>query len=174
MDNITADELIVRTAGGDMAALERLYREMFRPVYAFVMTIVRDAHTAEDITQDVFVKVYTGASDFSPNGFGRAWMMRIARNLALNAVSRRRETEGEEALEGLRAPDRPEDSAIARLALRQAMRELTDDERRIITLHAAAGMKLAEIAEALEQPLGTIKWKHASALKKLRGAVGDR
>ena len=174
MDNRTADELIVRTADGDMSALEQLYNDLFRPVYAFVMTIVRDAHTAEDITQDVFVKVCTRSSEFTPTGFGKAWIMRIARNLALNAVSRRRETDGEDALEELRAPERPEDSTITRLALAQAMRELSDDERRIITLHAAAGMTLAEIAETIEQPLGTVKWKHASAMKILRGAVGDR
>lgn len=173
MDNRTADALIERISAGDMSALEDLYTQFSQAVYAYAMTIVKDKVVAEDIMQDVFVKVYQNASGFRAEGYGKAWILRIARNLALNAVTRRRESEPEEAFETLRAPDRPEDSAIIRVSLKEALDALSDEERRIVTLHAVSGMTLGEIAATLSQPLGTVKWKHAGALKKLRRAVGD-
>ena len=173
MDSKAADALIVRVSRGDMSALEELYNEFSRAVYAYAMTIVNDRDTAEDIMQDVFVKVYRCSSGFVPQGLGKAWIMRIARNLSLNAVTRRREEGTEEELETLRAPDRPEDHAVLRVALDGAMKSLSDDERQIVTLHAVSDMTLSDIAKTLGQPLGTVKWKHAAALKKLRGAVDD-
>ena len=58
-------------------------------------------------------------------------------------------------------------------AAAQALAALTPDEREIVTLHAVAGLSLREIAEMTGRPLGTIKWKHAEAIKKLRSLLGE-
>ena len=173
MDSKAADALILRVSKGDMSALEKLYNAFAREVYAYAMTIVKDRDTAEDIMQDVFVKVWQCAGGFKAQGLGKAWIMRIARNLSLNAVTRRRDDGDEEQLETLPAPDRPEDQVVSRVAVSQALDTLTGDERQIVTLRMSSDMTLAEIAKVLGQPLGTVKWKHAEALKKLR-RIKDR
>ena len=89
MEQKYADILICRTGQGDMAAFEELYNGLSRKVYAFVMTIVKNPSAAEDIMQDTFVRVYNAASEFKGGGSGVSWIMRIARNLAYNTLSRR-------------------------------------------------------------------------------------
>ena len=168
MDSKAADSLIVRVSKGDMAALEQLYGEYARAVYAYAMTIVKNSDAAEDIMQDVFVKIWRCAGDFKPQGLGKAWIMRIARNLSLNAVTRRRDDDSDEQLETMRAPDSPEDSVVGRVAVSEMLGSLTDEERQIVTLRMSSDMTLAEISKVLGQPLGTVKWKHAEAMKKLR------
>ena len=172
MDNSAVDRLILRIAQNDMAALEELYNGMSQSVFAFVMVMVKNPAVAEDVMQDTFVRLYYGAARFMANGFGKAWIMRIARNLALNALTRGVVTEEPELAESP-SSENTEDNAITNVMLAQAMQKLSDDERQVLTLHAVAGMKLQEIASALDEPLGTIKWRHASALKKVRKYIGE-
>jgi len=171
IDNKAADALICAVAKGDMTALETLYTELAPQVYAFARSIVKDDAAAQDIMQDTFVRVYNSASGFKPTGYGRAWIMRIARNLAINALSRYDRTEPEEAIADLPAGDSTSETAEARVMISKAMSMLSDAEREVITLHAVSGLKLDLIAKILEEPLGTVKWRHAQALKKIRAAM---
>lgn len=174
MDNAAVDRLIKRVALNDMDALEQLYNELSRAVYAFVMTVVKDPAAAEDVTQDTFVRLYYGAKKFKAGGLGKAWIMRIARNLALNAVTRGTPVVSDDETETERpGGDNTESSAITNVMLANAMAYLSDEERQVITLHAMSGMKLSEIAEVLGQPLGTVKWRHAQALRRLREMMGE-
>ncbi|MBE6754729.1 MAG: sigma-70 family RNA polymerase sigma factor [Ruminococcaceae bacterium] len=131
------------------------------------MTIVKNHSAAEDVMQDTFVRLYGAAGRFRAGGMGKAWIMRIARNLALNAVTRG-DYPSEEPTAERASNDSTEDSAISSVMLERAMQKLGDEERQIVTLHALSGMKLHEIAAALELPLGTVKWKHSRALSVLR------
>ncbi len=172
MDNIAVDALILRVAAGDMSALEELYNGLADMVYGFAMTIVKNPAVAEDIRQDVFVKIYNGAGSFKSSGFGKSWIMMITRNLSLNAVSRG-VTEPEDALVNMQSGDNTEQSAIINLTLRRALERLSDDERRIVTLHALSGLRLNQIADIMDMPLGTVKWKHSKALKQLKSEFGE-
>lgn len=172
MEQKYADILICRTGQGDMAAFEELYSQLSRKVYAFVMTIVKNPASAEDIMQDTFVRVYNAAADFKGSGCGVSWIMRIARNLAYNTLARK-QTDSEEKIDAEKASDSTENNVLNRVVIQQAMQSLDDNERQIITLHAVVGMKLHEIAQIMEQPLGTIKWRHSSALKKLRNILDE-
>ncbi len=167
MDNRRADELIRMVGQGDMTALEELYNSLSRGVYALVMTIVKNTSAAEDIMQDTFVRVYNAAPDFKANGAGVAWIMRIARNLALNAVTAKKILP-EDSLAAMPSSVTAENSAIDRVMINRALDKLTEQEREIVTLHAVVGMTLGEIAKLTDQPLGTVKWRHSAALKKLR------
>lgn len=127
--------------------------------------------------QDTFVRVTRSAYAFRSQGNGRAWIFRIARNLALNHVSRSNsnsleamiEQSGKEPQSSLTT----EDSALSNVALNQAMLTLSEQEREIVYMHSVAGLKLSEIARVLDVPLGTVKWRHTGALKKLRAALSE-
>ena len=172
MEQKYADILICRTGQGDMTAFEELYNQLSRKVYAFAMTIVKNSAVAEDIMQETFVRVYNAASDFKGSGSGVSWIMRIARNLAYNALSRR-QAEPEENIDTEKSSDNTECSVIERIAVEEAMDTLDENERQIITLHAVVGMRLHEIAQIMDQPLGTVKWRHSAALKKLRNILDE-
>lgn len=167
MDNITADNLILKVAQGDMSALEQLYNGLARQVYAFAMTIVKSPATAEDIMQDTFMRVYRSAKAFHPGGSGCGWVLRIARNLAFDALAKGAEYP-QELSESEADCRSTEESAVQSAALESAMDVLTPEERQVVTLHAVSGLRLNEIAAVLDKPLGTIKWYHSRALKKLR------
>ncbi len=81
------DKLLAQIAGGDMRALEALYRRM--RVFAVALAVVGDRSTAEHVRQDTFVLVYSAASGYQPRSRARAWVLTIARHLALDVVRRR-------------------------------------------------------------------------------------
>ncbi len=170
IDNKRADALICAVAKGDMSALERLYNELAPAVFAFARAIVKNESTAQDIMQDTFVRVFNSASSFRPQGYGKAWIMQIARNLSLNALAVRTYDDVDEAAEKPSA-DSTEETAEARMMVAAAMDSLSEAERQVVVLHAVSGLKLERIAQILEEPIGTVKWRHSQAMKKIRAAM---
>ena len=173
IDGRAADALILRIAQRDMLALESLYNAMYREIYGYLFSMLGgDRSGAEDLAQDTFVRVWKYAPKFSPMGQGRAWVYRIAGRLALNALGNRSPCT-EELTDSIPDSSDVEERALDAQAAAQALAALTPDEREIVTLHAVAGLSLREIAEMTGRPLGTIKWKHAEAIKKLRSLLGE-
>ena len=83
IDGRAADELIVRMAAGDMAALEALYNAMYGEIFAYLRSMLGgDVQSAEDLAQDTFIRAYRYAPKFAAMGQGRAWVYRIAGRLA--------------------------------------------------------------------------------------------
>ena len=82
------DALILRIAQGDTAALEVLYRQTSSSIYGFALSILRDPVAAEDVMQDTFVSVMQSAPGYQPSGKPMAWLLTIARNLALMRLRR--------------------------------------------------------------------------------------
>lgn len=177
MEQYDFDSLILAVAKGDMDALETLYNISARGVFSLAFSVVRSSAAAEDIMQDTFVRVMRAAPSFKANGSGRAWIYRIARNLALNAVTRSRFDSLDTLMDesGFAPPSSlsTEGEAVTNAALKAALDKLSDSEREIVVLHSA-GLKLSEIAQVLSLPLGTVKWRHAAALKSLRSELNDR
>jgi hypothetical protein len=83
-------ELLERFAQGDMNAFEELFRQFQRDVYGWIVRIVRDSGTAEDLTVDTFLRAYRARARFYPKRSFGAWLRRIATNLALDHLKRRR------------------------------------------------------------------------------------
>src|SRR5882762_5086943 len=117
-------ELLQRFAAGDLDAFESLFRQYQRDVYGWVMRIVRDPALAEDLTVEAFWRAHRAHAGFAPENNFRAWLRRIATNLALDHLRRRRPyVDLPEDLAAEQAPD----SAVqeqTRVALRRAFAEL--------------------------------------------------
>lgn len=163
------ERLIARIAADDKRALEALYTATKSAVYGFALSIVRHPQAAEDIMQETYVRVYTAAEGYAPRGKPMAWILTIARNLALMRLRER--AADELPLEAERAArEGPDDAGRAadRLLLEAAMRILGDEERQIVILHAVAGLKHREIAGILGIPLPTVLSKYRRALSKLK------
>ncbi len=156
-------------AQGDMDAFEKLYHHVSGSVYAFALSILKNAHDAQDVLHDCFVAIFGAAEDYRSSGKPMAWIMTITRNLCYKQL-RRREQNPQLSLEDWR--DHmvlcTELTTDDKVVLEQCMSRLSDDERQIVVLHAVAGFKHREIGELMDLALPTVLSKYHRAIKKLR------
>ena len=167
------DALLVRVGQGDRQALEALYRLTSRAVYGCLLSIVKNPHDAEELMQDTYVQLVSGAADYRPQGRPRGFIMAVARNLGLMRLreERRFPAAGEEETETLPADGNEAGRAEDRLVLECAMRVLGDEERQVVMLHAVAGLKHRETAALMGLPLSTVLSRYHRALGKLQKAL---
>lgn len=164
--------LLLRTGRGDRDSFARLYSLSRGAVYALALSLLHDAREAQDVTQDVFVRVWEGAPSYRPRGAPMAWLLTVARNLSRSRLrqSGRQVLLDEEEWNAIPA-GAPEVTPEDRTLLQEALAALRGDERQIILLHAVAGLKHREIAALLELPLSTVLSKYHRGLKKLRAQM---
>lgn len=166
------DGLILKIASGDPDGMTQLYSRTRAAVYGLALSYLRNPADAEDVTQDTFVQVWNAAPDYKANGHAMAWLMTITKNMALGHLrAKQRETTLEpEQWEQL--PDAS--SAVSeddKLLLDFLLRGLTEEECRIVTLHALTGLKHREIAELTGLSLPTVLSKYRRSLKKLNARL---
>ncbi len=174
-------DAVARAAGGDGDALGELYDRHARPVYSLALRILQDTTEAEDIVQEVFAQAWRQAARFdAARGAVGAWLLNLARSRAIDRLRARRarpDTAAEPVMpEALQAAGAPADAAIIADEqigrVRLALGSLPFVQRVAIELAYYEGLTHAEIAERLEQPLGTIKTRIRAGLLKLRDALG--
>ncbi len=163
------DALIERIANGDMEAFRQLYEIASGSIYGFALSITKNVHDAEDVLQDTFLTVHRSAAGYQPMGKPMAWILTIARNHALMRLRSNAKTTGcdDLQLQSDEALVRIE-SVENRMLIGKLMTALDSEERQIVMLHAASGLKNREIAALLELPLNTVLSKYHRAIKKLR------
>ncbi len=165
-------------AGGSREALSELYERHARYVLGLALRIVGDPDTAEEVVQDVFIKLWKKAADYDEAQAGvGTWIMRIARNRAIDELRRRGARPVSEALPdesfdvGAPAPEELAESALRRSRVAAALASLPEKQREVILLAFFRGRTHDEIATALGQPLGTVKTRIRSAMRTLRGLL---
>jgi RNA polymerase sigma-70 factor (ECF subfamily) len=157
------ESLIRKTAAGNRQAFARLYELTKSSVYGFALSILRNSHSAEDVMQEVYVKVYYAAHSYIPQGKPMAWILRITRNLSLMKLR-----EKSSAPLDLHFDLQYENDNTDRLVLETVMNQLSEDERQIVALHAVSGLKHREIAALLDLKLSTVLSKYRRAILKLK------
>jgi RNA polymerase sigma-70 factor (ECF subfamily) len=176
------EQLMVRIAAAQTEALGQLYDLYGRLVFSLAVQITGDDAVAEEVTQDVFVQVWNKAKTYDPEqGKLVTWLARIARNRAIDTLRRQgSRPEGhrtefpDESLEEIPDPDRLEqdvelDQQKARL--HSALASLPRDQRAVLELAYFLEMSHQEIANRLNEPLGTVKTRLRLAMQKLRQAL---
>lgn len=133
-----------------------------------------DAATAEDLTQNVFVKVYAGAGELREAAAFYGWLFAIARNELVSYWRREQPRQAQTESLNEQAPNRLqiEPAATATLRMRDLLNALEPAERDLIVLRFVEGLSYEELAAALKLPLGTIKWRIFNARRKLAHVVG--
>lgn len=157
-------KLLDRVRAGDKNAFAQLYHELKQPVFVIVSRIVRSEAMAEDVTQDVFVKLYASPPDPSVKN-PRAWIFRMARNLAIDTLRKQRDI----ALDDVDIPSMdPTEGIHTRLDLETAIWRLPQCERELLSLHLNAELPFREIARIVGLTLPAAYRKYRRALKALR------
>jgi len=165
------EQLLRRVSRGDKEALRQLYRRHGRRVYSLAFHIVGDEAQAEEITQDVFLRVWEKAASFdAAKAQPMTWMLRITRNRAIDVW--RREKPRSELPDELESPiDGPEEiwaKASLAVSVRDELAKLPQAQRRALNMAYYTGLTQSEIAQTLGEPLGTVKSRIRDALASLR------
>lgn len=166
---------MARVRARDADAFETLYDDYHRLVYGVALRMLGDAPSAQDVTQAVFLKVWSSPDLFRGGNFA-GWIVRIARNRALDVLRSRASHQESELPESLPESEPMEDAAFARLdaaAVRKALDSLPAEQREPIELGFFGGITHDEIARRTGAPLGTIKTRIRLGLRKLRSALED-
>jgi len=174
MDEFDERVLIERCRTGDDIAFSELVDRYKNLVYAMISRMVSDRAQADDLAQDVFLKVYRGLPYFRGEARLSTWIYRIVANVCTQARARRTP----EVPLNLNSDDRPRkepgapDAAFGNLELHdrveKAIAQLPENYRMLIAAHYLSGIQYEALAEALDMPIGTVKTHLYRAKRRLR------
>ena len=169
------DVELVAVVEFDLEAFGELIRRHQDFVYGAALRVVRNPVLAQDVAQDAFVRAYKALPDFRGQAAVRSWLYRIATNLALNAVQRRKEYPAEELPEVVTSsgPEREMLRGAMATHMRAAIEELPDDLKVPLVLREYESLSYQEIAEVLDLPLNTVRTRILRARRALRTAMEE-
>lgn len=166
---------------GDREALESLIRRYLKPIYSFIYRYVYNEKDAEDITQDVFVKVWKNFGRFDVRRSFKTWIFSIAKNAAFDFFKKKKALNFSQMenqykngsfldnlTDGAPLPQETLKQAEAAFSLNAALEKLSPKYRMTLFLRYNDHFNFREIAEALEEPLHTIKSRHRRAILMLK------
>lgn len=177
----TLEQTLRRAAEGDERAWGQIVQTYTPRVYGLLRAQCGSGDLAEEITQSTFCTVVVKITSYTELGRFEPWLFRIAMNRLRDEMRRRKRQATpveDEKLTGLagaahEGPDAAAGPQAADLeALRDGLARLSDADQRIIHLRHHAELSFKQIADVLEQPLGTVLARHHRALKKLRDMLG--
>jgi RNA polymerase sigma-70 factor (ECF subfamily) len=177
--------LVTAAQAGDRGALDTLLRRHYDLIHAVCRRIAGSTRDADDATQEAMIAIVRGLPRFDGRAAVTTWMYRIATNAALDELRRRKRRP---ALQVVRDADergparevadprahRAVDAVADRLAIEEALAELSDEFRTAVVLRDVADFDYAEIAEVLDLPAGTVKSRIARGRAQLVAALGNR
>jgi len=173
MDRATERELVERCRRGEEAAFQELVDQYKDLVFAVIARTIQDRARAEDLAQDVFLRVHRGLPYFRGEARLSTWLYRIAANVCTEARSRQApqiSLDDEHTSERVRpvAADRHASDLELSDRLEKAIARLPANQRLMIAAHYLKGVRYEDLAEALQLPLGTVKTQLYRAKQQLR------
>lgn len=186
----TDDELMAAFIVGDTAAMETLFLRYRQSVYSWLLRMTGDAAEAEDIYQDVWIKVIRHAADYRSGSF-RAWLWQIVRNKATDRMRKMSpslildspisaEGEGEETIVDQLSDDRAADALMQieeverQRVVCEAIEALPMAQREVVLLRINGELSFKEIADMLAAPMGTVLARMHKAVKSLKDTLAKK
>ncbi|TMK55980.1 MAG: sigma-70 family RNA polymerase sigma factor [Actinobacteria bacterium] len=170
--NTLTREAVSRAKAGDPEGIHYLYVRYADDVLRYVNGLVRDHHEAEDITQNVFAKLIKAINKYEERAVPfDAWILRVARNAALDHLRAKRAIPTEEVRvadmgQAQTAQDRGQ-------ALRQALEDLPEDQREVLVLRHIVGLSPVEIADTLNKSESSVHGLHHRGRRSLRANLDE-
>ena len=157
------EEYFSKLQTGDADAFEYIYNELKNPVYTIAYRIVQSRELAEDVTQDVFMKLFAIPQDLAVK-YPRAWVFQMTHNAAIDALRREKPSEDIDGISQCAA----ERDIAQQLDIEKALAALPQTEREIVSLHLNAELTFSEIADVTGLTLSSVYRRYRKALKILK------
>ncbi len=187
--NRSDEELMSLLAHGDRGAFDELFNRYYHQIYNYVRRSVNNVEAAEDVTQEIFLRVIKSANRFDPERKFQSWIYKIASNEIKRHLKRAKlrqaislndpvgdEEDGAERGDFLMSPyESPEEYAERQAMaaeLRRAIESLPEKQRQVVVLKIFEGLTFQEIAEVMNAPLSTVLSRMRYALDKLKRHFG--
>lgn len=164
MSEMHLKELFAKVRDGDKDAFVLIYNDLKHPVFTIAYRIVQSRESAEDITHDIFVKLFVSPPDSSVRN-PRAWIFRMTHNLAIDTLRQKQHSNVEGANSTL-ATDFGD--VTLRLDLERAIQKLDVQEREVLSLHLTGGLRFHEIANILNCSMPSTYRTYRKALRNLQ------
>lgn len=175
---------INRIKAGDKNGLKEIYDAYVTFVYAVILNILKNKEDAEDVTSEFFIKLWSIADQYQMGGRHKAYLARIAHNMAIDYLRRnKREQPTEEIVEVLDQQtaasvhsshqSTPEDEVISEMTNQELLAKLKPPEQEVLNMKIMGEMTFQEIAQILNIPMGTVTWRYRTAIQKLRTYYGE-
>ena len=176
------EALMLQLQTGDLLSFDTLVKRWEKPLLNYCYRMVNDLPLAEDLRQEVFLRIYRSAKTYRPTAQFSTWLYRIATNLCLDTLAKQQrrkempidaylESESEGFDERLIDPsDTPDAVALKKEIegrVRSALACLPEDQRIVVIMRHYHDLKFHEIAEILERPISTVKSRMAAGLERL-------
>lgn len=151
----------------DISNLKKIYNEVKVPVYNFALSILKNPIEAEDVVQDVMIKIHSNYKLFK-GGNGFSWILTITKNESLMRMRKNEKIElrGDEFWNSIHNGKSLSNDDM--ILLDYLLNSLSDEEKEIVFLIAISGLKNREVADFLSMPLATVLSKYHRAMKKMQ------
>ncbi|KAF0241193.1 MAG: RNA polymerase sigma-70 factor ECF [Planctomycetota bacterium] len=183
-------DLMLSVKSGDVRSFEILVGRHQRPLINYFFRMTWDRQAAEDMAQEVFIRIYNHAKDYEPQAKFTTYMYRVARNLWIDRIRHEAhaprtvsldapvDSEGDTFHDVVSnaspAPDARMDKDERAVIVRKAIGELPEEQQQVLLLAESKGMKYQEVAEVLGIPLGTVKSRMHAAMQKLKDLLSGK
>ena len=181
-DELPDEQLVTLITQGDKDALGALYDRHGKAVFGFVYYLLQEPGRAQDVVQEVFLRVWLKASGYHPErGKFQTWLMSIAHHRAVDEMRRNRRQQN--TLESAGRLTLPTSGGTENIPLKEALQSevgevvraalstIPAEQHKVIELAYYRGYSQSEIAEQLQEPLGTVKTRMRLGMQKLRAAL---
>lgn len=193
LEELSDEELMLRYADGESRAFEILMKRHEKPIYNFILRSVRRQELAEELVQEVFLRVIRSSANYKQSAKFTTWLYTIARNICIDRARKKKNRGNEYSLdEHIGGQDGEGASYVDMLVddtaqsshmsyerqvflsrLKGALEQLPDDQREVFLLKEVSGLKFREIAEVVGAPVPTVKSRMRYALASLRGHMAE-
>lgn len=173
------DGLILELQKGNQKAFERIYELYSESIFGVIYTIIKDEETAEEVLQDVFLKIWENATSYdSTKGRFFTWILNIARNSSIDKLRSKSFKNSQQNLNSDNFVDIIESkthfsAAVDAIGIKKYIDILEPVCKKLINFLFFKGYTQKETAEELEMPLGTVKTRNRACIQKLREIVAE-
>lgn len=152
---------------------QKLYEHYHALVYGIVFSMVRKKEIAEDIMQEVFLKIWKMSPEQLPKSYPASWLYTVTKNEVLAYMRKTRPTISLEDIYEMDGEDVQIEKQMDEQTYQKLISYLNEEERQIVSLKIRSDLPFREIAQLLQMPIGTVQWKYYKALHSLKLWIGN-
>lgn len=159
---------------GHIEVFDEIYHITKNLIFYTIFNILKDRQSTEDIMQETYLIMLEKIHSHKPSKSFQAWLVTIARNLALAEYNKRKREFRVDLNENEFLFGTVESTSEKEYLVQEMLKKLTPDERDVVILHKLGSLKLREVSKELNKPIGTVSWIYNEAIKKLRKLYESR